>query len=173
MHIEILRATPSDLQELLTLGRQTFFESFAWGNSEENMHHYLDTEFTVEKLKREISDPGSEFYLARSQNKFIGYLKINTGQAQTELKESHGLEVERIYVLKEFQGRQTGQILFDKALARAKEKNREYIWLGVWEKNAKAIRFYEKNGLIPFGTHGFKVGKDEQNDILMKRVLIS
>lgn len=171
MQIDIARATWSSLKELQILSRKAFFETFSSVNTEENMNLYLDKEFAEEKLKEEISNPDSEFYFARLNNTSIGYLKVNREKAQTELKENSGMEVERIYVLKEFHGKQVGQILFDKAIQIAHDRKINYLWLGVWEKNPRAIRFYEKNGFIPFGTHGFKVGNDEQTDILMKRVL--
>jgi ribosomal protein S18 acetylase RimI-like enzyme len=171
MPIEIIKARSSDLKKLQTLSRQTFFETFALQNTEENMRMFLDKEFAEEKLKREISNPESEFYFAQMNNSSVGYLKINFGNAQTELKESRGVEIERIYVLKEFLGKNVGQILFDKALQVAKERKMNYIWLGVWEKNPRAIRFYEKNGFVQFDTHLFKVGEDEQTDIMMRRNL--
>lgn len=171
MPIGITKVTLSGLKELQALSRQTFFETFSKDNTEENMCNFLDKEFAEEKLLLEISNPESEFYFARLNNSFIGYLKINFGKAQTELKESAGLEIERIYVRKEFLGKQIGQMLFDKALEIAKTKMKNYLWLGVWEKNTRAIRFYEKNGLVQFGKHPFKVGEDVQTDIMMRREL--
>jgi diamine N-acetyltransferase len=169
--IKLTRISPADLKELQELGKKTFYESFAAENTAENMQYYLDTNFTDEKLSEEINNPDSEFYFAKVADKAVGYLKVNTGKAQTELHGNNSLEIERIYVLQEFHGKKVGQILFDKAVEIAKEKNAEYIWLGVWEKNVKAIRFYEKNGFISFGTHLFKLGDDEQTDIMMKLVL--
>ena len=168
---KIIKADIFRLKELQVLGRQTFFETFVSGNTEENMRQYLDMEFDKEKMERELSNPESEFYLAQEKNKSIGYLKINFGKTQTELKEKNGMEIERIYVLKEFHGKNAGQLLFDKALEIAKEKKVDYLWLGVWEKNPRAIRFYEKNGFVQFGTHLFKVGADEQTDVMMRREL--
>ena len=170
-HMQISKAVLSNLKELQTLGRKTFFETFSSGNTEENMREYLDMEFAEEKMKQELSNIDSGFYLAKEKDKLIGYLKINFGNAQTELKEKSGMEVERIYVLKEFHGKNVGQILFDKALEIANQKNMNYLWLGVWEKNPRAIRFYEKNGFVQFGTHLFKVGDDEQTDVMMRREL--
>jgi diamine N-acetyltransferase len=171
--IKLARISPADLKELQELGKKTFYEAFAAENTAENMQYYLDTNFTDEKLTEEINNPDSAFYFAKLDDKPIGYLKINAGQAQTELPGNNSsLEIERIYVLQEFQGKKVGQILFDKAVEIAKEKNAEYIWLGVWEKNVRAIRFYEKNGFIPFSKHLFKLGDDEQTDIMMKLVLI-
>ena len=171
MHFEIIDASVADLKELQTLSRKTFHESFASGNTEENMRQFLDTVFSEEKLKEEILNPDSKFYFARSHNSNIGYLKINFGKVQTELKEKNGMEIERIYALKEFHGKGVGQLLFDKALEIAKNKKMDYVWLGVWDKNPRAIRFYEKKGFVKFGSHPFKVGEDEQTDILMRKEL--
>ena len=111
------------------------------------------------------------FYFAKIDNKIAGYLKVNTSTAQTELHDADALEIERIYVINEFQGKKIGQILFDKAIEIAKGQSLKYIWLGVWEKNEKAIQFYEKNGLVKFDTHIFKLGSDVQTDVMMKLVL--
>jgi ribosomal protein S18 acetylase RimI-like enzyme len=169
MLIQLVKTTLAEVKELQALSKQTFFETFSSQNTKENMQAFLDKEFAEEKLKLEISNPDSEFYFAQMNNSLIGYLKINFGNAQTELKESRGVEIERIYVLNEFLGKQAGQMLFEKALEIAKEKKMDYLWLGVWEKNPRAIRFYEKNGFVRFATHPFKVGEDEQTDIMMKR----
>ena len=172
MNIKLFKISLADLKELQELGKKTFYESFAADNTADNMQYYLDTNFTDEKLGEEINNPYSEFYFAKIDDEAIGYLKINSGTAQTELQDDDkALELERIYVLQEFQGKKIGQILFDKALEVAKEKNADYIWLGVWEKNLKAIRFYEKNGFVSFGTHLFKLGDDEQTDIIMRLIL--
>lgn len=171
MQIELIKALPAHRRELQSLSRQTFFDAFASDNSEENMLAFLDSAFSEETLERELSDPESEFYLARQNNSLIGYLKINFGLAQTELKDSRGMEIERIYVLKEFIGKGVGKTLLKKALALAKNQKMKYVWLGVWKKNPRAIHFYEKNGFIKFGSHPFKVGEDIQTDILMRMEL--
>jgi diamine N-acetyltransferase len=158
-----------DLDQLRSLAVRTFTESFSGMNTEENMQHYLASAFTPEKLADELSSPGAEFYFAMADEKAAGYLKINTGQAQTELREENGLEIERIYVLQEFQGQKIGQQLFDKAQQIAKQKKCGFIWLGVWEENTKAIQFYRKNGFVVFDKHIFKLGGDEQTDLMMKK----
>lgn len=171
MAIKLIRVNKSDVTTLKNLSRQTFIETFASDNTAENMQYYLDKSFNEEKLTEEINNPNSAFYFAMLDNQPIGHLKLNFGPAQTELKENNGVEVERIYVLKDFQGQKVGQLLFDKAIQIARDRNAEYIWLGVWEKNLKAIAFYTKNGFVQFGAHAFLVGDDEQIDIMMKLVL--
>jgi ribosomal protein S18 acetylase RimI-like enzyme len=168
MRIDIKRATLSDIDHLQEIGRRTFYETFSAGNTEENMSKYLEEGFSRQKLTAELHDKSSEVYLATFDNHTIGYLKLNFGSSQTEIKEEKALEIERIYVLKEYHGKSVGQLLYDKAIQVAREKNADYVWLGVWEENPRAISFYRKNGFIPFDKHIFKLGDDLQTDIMMK-----
>jgi len=166
--MKITRITTNEIDQLQKIGRQTFYETFSTGNTQENMQKYLDERFSIEKLTAELNDKNAIFYFAQLENKIVGYLKINFGDSQTELKDDKSLEIERIYVLKEFQGKKIGQILYDKAIEIAKQKDADYIWLGVWEENPRAIKFYKKNGFVEFDKHIFKLGNDEQTDIMMK-----
>jgi ribosomal protein S18 acetylase RimI-like enzyme len=166
--IEIRKIALKDILQLQKIGRQTFEETFSESNSEENMKSYLKEGFSEEKLTAELNDDNSEFYFATFNNEVIGYLKINFGESQTELKDSRALEIERIYVSKEFHGKSVGQLLYDKAIQIAKQKKAECVWLGVWEENPRAISFYKKNGFVEFDKHIFKLGDDEQTDIMMK-----
>lgn len=167
-NIDIKRVTINDIDQLQNISRQTFSETFSTGNTAENMKQYLKEEFSVEKLTAELNNKKSEFYFALLNDEAIGYLKLNSGQAQTELKDDKALEIERIYVLKEFHGKRVGQILYEKAMQVARQTNADYVWLGVWEENPRAINFYKKNGFVEFDKHVFKLGNDEQIDIMMK-----
>ncbi len=168
VNIHIKKVTLNDINQLQKIGKQTFYETFSEGNTEENMTKYLEEEFSIEKLTTEISDNNAEFYFATLDEKVIGYLKLNSGQSQTEIQDDKALEIERIYVLKDFHGKNIGQILYNKAIYVAKQKNADYVWLGVWEENLRAINFYMKNGFVEFDKHVFKLGNDEQTDIMMK-----
>ena len=169
----IRKAKLTDIITLQEIGKLTFAETFASVNNEQDMEKYLKTEFSIEKLSNELSDENSSFYFVELDQNVIGYLKVNFGQAQTEIKDNSSLEIERIYVLKEFHGKKAGQILYEKAIDLAKENKLKYVWLGVWEENPRAIKFYEKNGFIPFDKHIFKLGTDEQTDIMMKLEITS
>jgi diamine N-acetyltransferase len=166
--IDIQKVTLDNIDQLQKIGRQTFFETFASGNTEENMKKYLDEGFSVAKLTTELNDNNAEFYFATLDDNVIGYLKLNFGQSQTELQDDKALEIERIYVLKDFHGKSVGQLLYDKAMHIARQKCADYVWLGVWEENPRAINFYKKNGFVEFDKHIFKLGNDEQTDIMMK-----
>lgn len=166
--INIKKVTISDIDQLQKTSRQTFFETFAAKNDEENMKKYLEERYATERLTYELNNTNSAFYFAELNGEVVGYIKLNFGQSQTELKEEGALEIERIYVLKEFHGKQAGQLLFEKAIEIARERNAGYIWLGVWEENQQAISFYRKNGFEAFDKHIFRLGDDEQTDIMMK-----
>ncbi len=166
--IEIKKITINDIEQLQKIGRQTFYETFSAENTEENMEKYLKDRFSIEKLTSELRDNNTEFYFASLDNKVIGYLKLNFEQSQTEPQDDKAVEIERIYVLKDFHGKNVGQLLFDKAIQIATQKSADYVWLGVWEENSRAINFYKKNGFVEFDKHIFKLGNDEQTDIMMK-----
>jgi ribosomal protein S18 acetylase RimI-like enzyme len=166
--INLRKATLADSSNLQQIGQQTFFETFGASNSEQNMKTYLEEGFSLEKLTAELQNPHSAFYFAELDHRIIGYLKVNVGASQTELQEERALEIERIYVVQAYHGKKVGQVLYEKALQLAREAQADYVWLGVWEENPRAIRFYQKNGFVEFDKHIFTLGDDEQTDIMMK-----
>lgn len=168
INIEISKVTINDLENLQKISIKTFSETFSNVNTPENMTKYLLENLSLEKLLAELSDSNAAFYFAVNNNDVIGYLKLNTGLAQTELKDDQSLEIERIYVLKAFHGKNIGQLLYEKAIQEAKKIHATYVWLGVWEENQRAINFYKKNGFVEFDKHLFILGDDEQTDIMMK-----
>lgn len=169
--INIRKAMHDDLACLIELSKTTFVDTYADGNSPENLNAHLNKAFTEKQLKLELANNNSIFYLATKGKTLLGYLKLNFGVAQTALQDERALEIERIYVLKKHQGQRIGTRFCDMALTIAKMKKLNYIWLGVWEKNPRAIQFYKKNGFSIFDKHIFVVGKEAQTDWMMKREL--
>jgi ribosomal protein S18 acetylase RimI-like enzyme len=170
--IEIHKVAENQLLELQRISRQTFYEAFSAVNTEDDMAMYLEHSLSIEKLAAELSNENTEFYFAQLNEQIIGYLKFNVGEAQTDLQDEQALEIERIYLLINYAGMGVGQLLMEKAYQVAQIKKVKYIWLGVWEHNTRAIQFYKRNGFSEFGSHMFKLGNDDQRDILMKRQLI-
>ncbi|MFC7523196.1 GNAT family N-acetyltransferase [Parapedobacter sp. GCM10030251] len=166
--MNIRKVTLAEVGPLQQIARQTFSDTFSSVNSIENIEKYLAERLSIDALKSELQNENSEFYFAEDHDRIVGYLKINVGNAQTERQEPDALEIERIYVLKEFQGKRVGQRLYQKAVEIAGEKNARYVWLGVWEENDRAIAFYKKCGFAEFDKHIFTLGTDEQTDIMMK-----
>ncbi|WP_268847257.1 GNAT family N-acetyltransferase [Flavobacterium aestivum] len=166
--IEIRKASLSNLETIQDISKQTFIETFSDVNTPENMEEYVLLNFNAKQLSLEIDNPNSLFYLATLDSETVGYLKLNFGDAQTENANENALEIQRIYVLKEFHGKRIGQLLLDEAIKVARQMAVNSIWLGVWEKNYNAIGFYTKNGFITFDKHLFLLGDDPQTDLLMK-----
>ena len=169
--ITIIPIGIAELAALRAISCSTFSQTFLEQNTAEDMEAYLTSSFSLEKLTQEITNPNSAFFFAKENEQVIGYLKVNTGDAQTELKDLNAFEIERIYVDKAYLGKKIGQLLFEKAIELAKSKNATYVWLGVWEENYRALAFYEKNGFVPFDKHVFMLGSDAQTDIMMKLLL--
>ena len=167
--MRITSLTVSDVSILRGIARDTFIETFSEANKAEDMERYLTENFSEEQLARELSNPDSFFYVAEVNGHVVGYLKLNTAHAQTEPQAADALEIERIYVLSNYHGDGVGQALYHHAMSVAEDRKASYVWLGVWEHNHRALRFYEKNGFIAFGTHIFQLGNDQQTDILMKK----
>lgn len=107
-NFEIIKVNSNDIPFLQKVGRQTFFETFSQTNTEENMQKYLEESFSSDKLLGELNNPDSLFYFAKYNDEIVGYLKLNFGHSQTELNDNEALEIERIYVLKNFQGKKIG-----------------------------------------------------------------
>ncbi len=166
--IEIRSVLISELEQLQQLGKTTFYESFAKDNTEENMSYYLSTAFSLKRLTKELTHPDSQFYFATDSHIPVGYLKINMLEAQTEFQDPDSLEIERIYVKKSHQGNGIGRLFFQKALSIAQAHDVRRIWLGVWEHNPLAMKFYKRLGFRAFDTHIYPLGDDPQTDILME-----
>ena len=132
------------------------------------MQLYDQDHFSDEQFRSEILNPDTMFYFAMYGEEAQGYVKINQGMAQTVLPNDGGIEIERIYVDQLLKGRGIGKLFLEKTIQLGKESGADYIWLGVWEHNTSAIRFYEKNGFLAYSQHFFQLGNDTQTDILMK-----
>lgn len=171
MTVELRPAEEKDLTALLDFSRHTFHAAYAHLNAPEDFAAYMKNAFNENRIKNEHANPGSHFWLAEIEEKIVGYIKVNFGEAQTDLYTDDGMEVERIYVSPEKQGHGIGKILMEKAMEIASEADMKYVWLGVWDKNPKAIKFYAREGFEEFGKHVFQIGSDAQTDILMQRFI--
>lgn len=167
----IKKCTLQDLESLRNISIETFYQTFADSNTAENMQAYLQSAYNEEKLYRELSNPNSSFFFVCVDERVAGYLKLNEFAAQTDINDSDSLELERIYILRDFQGMGLGKDLLEHAISVANEGGKKYIWLGVWEHNERAKRFYQKNGFYRIGEHSFVVGDDVQIDYVMRKDL--
>lgn len=173
MNLRIQQCSLAHLDELVKISRTTFIEAFETENNPEDFKNYIDFAFDKERLSGELKNTDSSFYFVYDDTVLVGYFKLNENKAQTDIKENDSLELERIYVLQKFQGNKIGEWMLGQIIGLAMKMNKSYIWLGVWEHNGKAIKFYQRKGFSKFGTHPYYIGKDKQTDWLMQFDLIN
>ncbi|MCU7556924.1 GNAT family N-acetyltransferase [Macrococcus capreoli] len=167
-YIKIERVDPEDLPLLIQISKKTFDDTFRPNNKDEVIDNYLNTSFTKEMMLNQLKNPHSEFYFAVVNNKVAGYLKINIKDAQTENMGADSLEIERIYVDRNYHKQGIGKLLYDKAIERAHYYRVHKVWLGVWEHNHNALAFYTKLGFKHTDSHVFQMGDEAQTDFIME-----
>ncbi len=171
MHVVIRQADGNDLELIQHFGTKTFRDSFEKFNTPENMKLYLEKSFSTEQIRNELSEPGTEFHLAFIGQQIVGYTKMRLNKKIEGLEVDAALEIERIYVDREFHGKQVGKLLLDKCIQIARSNGMKAVCMGVWEHNPRAAAFYRKWGFEKFSTHVFMLGDDAQNDWLMAKKL--
>jgi ribosomal protein S18 acetylase RimI-like enzyme len=153
------------------ISRETFHESFASVNTKENMDKFMNEQFTREKLMAETKDPGNIFLLAFMDKDPVGYCKIRDWAGPNSQEDANSMEIARIYVVQKKIRCGIGKLLMHECVKIARQKGRRVIWLGVWERNTRAIEFYTKWGFKKFSEHIFMLGDEQQTDWLMKKFL--
>lgn len=171
MNTELIRCTPADAETLRDLGIITYYETFGPKNTPEDMEIYTQYAYDVHKLRQELADPNSEYYFLYADGSLAGYIKLNETPSQTDINDPESLEVQRIYISGRFQGMGLGRHLLNTAISMARQRGKKYIWLGAWEHNEKALRFYDKMELYRSGSHPFLMGTDWQTDFIMRKDL--
>lgn len=169
-NISIRPVERQELPALLEISRNTFVHNYGHLNDPFFFQQYLDKTFTLDQFQAEWSDTHGLFFWTLVGNEYAGYCKFMLEAAVKGLEEAgtQMLEIQRIYVDDRFQKLGLGKLMLQKAVEIAEEKGYEWIWLGVWQHNHKAIKWYQSQGFETFGTHIFWMGDDPQEDWLMK-----
>jgi ribosomal protein S18 acetylase RimI-like enzyme len=167
--IQVRYATSRDNVLLAELGARTFQDAFGADNTPENMKAYITASFSPEKQASELATPLSVFLIAEAGNIAVGYARLKEASPPTAIKGLRPIELVRIYVRKDWMGRGVGSTLMRACIKEADRRSCDTIWIGVWENNKRAQRFYRKWSFAEVGTQTFKLGDDLQNDLLMQR----
>lgn len=169
--IEVREAEFSEVAAMREVAIQSYVDTFADVNTPENMSAFLNDAYNQQKLEEEFYEIGSVLYLACEGSRIAGFLRLRSNSEVEYKLGSNTIELQRLYIHKNFQNQKVGKMLMQKAIDYAIEKKFEWIWLGVWERNFNAQRFYNKWGFEKFGEHVFQMGDDPQIDWLLKRKL--
>ena len=160
-----------DAELIADLSRSTFYDTFAAQNKPEDMDIFMNHVFTKEKLIEEVAEARHTFIIAETTDQIVGYAKLREGNYHAGLDGLPSIEISRIYSVKEAIGKGVGSALMKECIKIAHDIGKRIIWLGVWEKNELAIRFYERWGFEKFAEHEFILGRDIQTDWLMKKLI--
>ncbi len=163
----IRHSTFVDAELIANMSRQTFYDTFAAVNTREDMDKFMNEQFYKKILIEEVLDSKNIFLLAFDGDTPIGYAFLREGEKRPQFNEKSSIEIARIYASKSSIGRGVGKALMEECIAVAGRMKRAIIWLGVWEKNDRAIAFYNKWGFEKFAEHDFVLGNDVQRDWLM------
>ena len=167
----IKQATIYDAGTIADLSRSTFYETFAPDNTEEDMIIFMNRQFTRDALVAEVGIQSNSFALAYHEGELAGYVKLRESKGPPELKGLSTLEIARLYVIKSMLGKGIGQALMQHSIDVARSRQKQVVWLAVWENNKRAINFYTQWGFEPFSKQVFVLGTDLQNDWIMKKNL--
>jgi diamine N-acetyltransferase len=171
--IVVRQAAIEDASLLADLAYTTFWDAFHDHpkNAPHDLADYMTQAFSEEQTAKELSDPKSLFLIAEIGGEPAGYAKLILDSTEPDITGEWPIELNRLYSHQKFLGKGVGQKLMDACFDRARETGRDVIWLGVWEYNPRAQRFYEKNGFRYVGKHTFLLGSDPQTDLLMQKDL--
>jgi ribosomal protein S18 acetylase RimI-like enzyme len=167
--LKIQRATPDDAGVIADMGARTFEAAFGADNRPEDMQQYLSLNFSPARIKEQLSDPAATFLLVCENKKPVGYAVLRVSKNHISKIDPDAVELVRFYVESEIIGRGYGSALMRACLEEALQNGHRTIWLGVWEKNQRAIRFYRKWGFTKMGTQEFILGSDLQRDYVLVR----
>ena len=166
----IRRGEEGDAAVIAEFAARTFHDAFAADNRPEDMAAYMLIAFGLEQQRAELTDPGHTYLLAERDGRLAGYALVRADSETPECVELRpSVEVVRFYVDRPWHGQGVAAALMAACEAEARSRNARGMWLGVWERNHRAIGFYTKCGFRDVGSHEFVLGSDVQRDRVMER----
>jgi len=170
---KIRKAATEDSALLTELAYTTFWDAFAHHpkNAPDDLAYYMRQAFSEEQIKNELEDANNIFLIAEYEGETAGYAKLIKASAEDGITGENPIELSRLYSHQRFLGKGVGKQLMDECFSIAKANGCDVMWLGVWEYNPRAQKFYEKNGFHLVGKHTFQLGSDPQTDLLMQKTL--
>lgn len=170
MVLEIRQANVEDANLIAVLGSVTFYEAYFEQDAPADLANYCVESFAPEKIRQEIENTASTFFIAYHNGKSVGYAKLRDGEKADGVAEN-SIELQRIYTLERVWGKSVGEALLQNCFRHAKERGFKHIWLGVWEENIRAQKFYVKHSFHRVGTITFPYGETVGINLVLEREL--
>ncbi len=167
----IRRAESTDAPRLAELAELTFRHTFEAANTPEDMRLHCATHYGEAIQAREIADPEMATLVCEHEGQLVGFAQLRWGHSPDCIKAERPAEIQRLYVRQAWHGKGIAHDLMSESIALAKASGVDQVWLGVWERNPRALAFYKKWGFAAVGEHVFPVGTDPQRDIIMSRLV--
>ena len=169
--LRIRQGTYDDAALLAKTGAETFVASFGAQNTPGNVAGHLAKAFGVEIQQGELSNPAATYLIAEQDGRIAGYAQVREGLTPACITGPSPVEVLRFYVVQDFHGTGIAQALMDACATEARRRGGRTLWLGVWDQNPRAIRFYTKWGYRDVGGQTFMLGDDPQQDRVLSMSL--
>lgn len=166
--LTIRTATVADAALIAEIGASTFHDTFSADNTPENMAAYMTGAFGEALQRAELADDRITVFLAERDGDVAGYVMLRDVPSP-DVVPGHSIEIARLYAVKQHIGARVGAALMQRCIDEAAARGRSAIWLGVWERNTRAIAFYERWGFTDVGRLAFQLGDDRQTDHIMMR----
>ena len=157
--ISVLKATESDYNSIVNIGKISVEESHRGSSSPEVMNEYLEKAYNNDAIREELNDINNIYYIINYNDKPAGFSKIILNAKHPNISTGNVTKLDRIYLLKEFYGLKLGLELLNFNIELAKSNNQSGMWLYTWIGNTRAVNFYLKAGFTIIGSHKFYVTK--------------
>ncbi|MGV3656450.1 MAG: GNAT family N-acetyltransferase [Chitinophagaceae bacterium] len=161
--VSFQQLTPADAEMLAHVGGVSLLESHGHSAPPEVMQAYVDRSFSVAACRAELSDNRNIFYALYYHGEPAGYFKTIYSIPHQSVAIQPVTKLERLYVLNKFLDKKLGQLLLQKSVELSKEAGEQGMWLNVWKKNERAIRFYQKQGFENVGESMFVLTETHAN----------
>jgi len=171
MNLSIRQADNSDRNIICALGVTTFYEAYYELDESSDLANYVLESFSLAQIEAELNDTNSTFFIAELNGKTVGYAKLRENSMVDCLENENAVELHRIYILERAKGKGVGVELMNRCFEAARAKGYKTIWLGVWEENPTARKFYEKLGFVKVGELEFPYGETVGTNFVMKMEL--
>jgi ribosomal protein S18 acetylase RimI-like enzyme len=163
------RATPADAALLAELGASTFRDTFEASNDPADFAAYMADAFGDEIQRAELADPEVTVHLAERAGETVGYVLLREGPTPSLVGGLEAIQIVRLYARRAAIGSGVGAMLMQRAVDEAASRGKDALWLGVWDRNERAIDFYRRHEFFQAGTQPFLLGTDLQTDLVMVR----